>query len=219
MALAGRNLKPPARLVEKRATGRSPAPSGPLDPLVVPGSPQKSRFRVSLIHSDAGLMLSCPGSQCALPARASARRSVALCDGTVTLAWCVPGGSGGPPQTSLARVVTSTLAATSFAVVGANPAAASSTVMYVAGGGRNSGDCSSSASPCATITCALKHDGGGGVTIDVSGTIADNVTITSSAAPATDPIVIRKAPGAARAVVNGKAEGSDFTIFEARSRW
>jgi hypothetical protein len=116
---------------------------------------------------------------------------------------------------TLVVAVAAILAAMSFVLSGPISAGASPTVLYVARSGHNSGNCSASASPCATITYALKHDGGGGVTIDVSGTIADNVSITSATAPDADPVTIRQAPGAARAVVNGKAKGPVFTMGQA----
>jgi hypothetical protein len=79
---------------------------------------------------------------------------------------------------------------------------------YVAQGGSDSANCSS-AHPCATITQALT-DAGPGDTIQVSGTVSDNVsvqfpiTITGSAAPAASP-----------AVVEAASSGSVFTVVNA----
>ena len=81
-------------------------------------------------------------------------------------------------------------------VFAAAPASAAAVTMYVAAGGSDvANDCASPGSPCATVTHALTQ-GGGGSTINVSGTIHDNVEITNSVtitgvnAPADDPAVL-----------------------------
>jgi hypothetical protein len=84
------------------------------------------------------------------------------------------------------------------------PAGADGNTLYVSSNGNDSGDCSSSSSPCATISYALTQ-ANPGYTIEVAGTIDDDPDITQ-------PVTISQMPGGAPAVVIGDASGSVFTI-------
>jgi hypothetical protein len=88
----------------------------------------------------------------------------------------------------------------------AAPAGASGAILYVAQGGSDSGDCSSPVSPCATVSYALTQ-AAAGATIEVSGTIDDNVTLTF-------PVTITGAfaPAASPAVLDGTASGTVVTV-------
>ena len=82
------------------------------------------------------------------------------------------------------RIATILLALSSvtfvMGVVGVSPAAAVPTTVYVAQGGSNSNTCLSGTSACATITHALSLLAPGAVdTIDVTGTVTDNVQVGS----------------------------------------
>jgi hypothetical protein len=101
-------------------------------------------------------------------------------------------------------VATLTLLSAIAALVLIAPAEADGTTLYVSGNGADSGDCSSSASPCATITYALTQANSGD-TIEVSGTIDDNPTVTMA-------VAIAQMPGGSPAVVSGDTDGSVFTI-------
>ncbi|MGH3158896.1 MAG: hypothetical protein ACRDNF_20310, partial [Streptosporangiaceae bacterium] len=89
------------------------------------------------------------------------------------------------------------------------PAAAQAAVpktLYVSQGGLNSGTCTS-ASPCATVSYALTK-AASGATIEVSGTIDDNLTISS-------PVTITTWPGGpagSPAVLDGTASGEGVTV-------
>jgi len=85
------------------------------------------------------------------------------------------------------------------------PAGADGTTRYVANEGTDGGDCSSAMSPCATITYALTQANPGD-TIEVSGTIDDNPTVTM-------PVTITQMPNASPAAVDGGNNGSTITIF------
>ncbi len=104
-----------------------------------------------------------------------------------------------PTGSLLARFgVVGALVAAGFLGIGG--ASAASSTLYVAQSGTNAGDCTSSASPCATITYALEqNDGIGSLTVEVSGTIHDavdvstlnnNLTISGADAPLDAPAVI-----------------------------
>ncbi len=85
------------------------------------------------------------------------------------------------------------------------PAGADGTTRYVSSTGSDGGDCSSSTSPCATITYALTQANPGD-TIEVSGTIEDNPTVTM-------PVTITQMPGGDPAAVDGEGNGSAITIL------
>lgn len=91
------------------------------------------------------------------------------------------------------------------------PAAAQSaqSTLFVAQGGSDSNDCSSPAAACATITHALTL-ASPGATVQVSGAIADHVTVPASLASIT--ISGAQAPPTSPAVVDGASNGTVFTI-------
>jgi hypothetical protein len=116
-----------------------------------------------------------------------------------------------------AAVVAVTIAGTLGAtVVLAPPASAAVSTLYVAQGGADTGDCSDAASPCATVSYALTQ-AASGATINVSGTINDNVvlgaganvTITGVDAPAGSPAVI---DGQGKTSVIYNSNGYDVTL-------
>ena len=79
------------------------------------------------------------------------------------------------------------------------------TTLYVAQGGSDSSNtCTSSASPCATISNAV-NQAVSGDTIEVAGTIADHVDVGTS-------LTISQWAGQAAAVVDGSNSGTPFTI-------
>jgi hypothetical protein len=81
--------------------------------------------------------------------------------------------------------------------------AAAAATLYVSSGGLNSGACTSSASPCATVSYALTK-APSGATIEVSGTIDDHLIISS-------PVTITTWPGGpagSPAVLDGAAGGT-----------
>jgi hypothetical protein len=86
------------------------------------------------------------------------------------------------------------------------PAAAVPGTLYVSafGSDGSGSNCTSPDTPCATLTYALTRAGSGS-TIDVAGTIDDNVTVNT-------PVTITQWPGGAPAVVDGGAITSVFTI-------
>ncbi len=89
----------------------------------------------------------------------------------------------------------------------ATEAAAALATLYVAAGGTNAGnDCTSPSAPCATISFALTKAVAGD-TIDVSGTISDDVTVSLSVT-----ITGAGAPSGSPAVVEGDGEGSVLAI-------
>jgi hypothetical protein len=90
------------------------------------------------------------------------------------------------------------------AIIITGPAGAGGTTLYVSSSGTDGGDCSSSTSPCATITYALTQADSGD-TIEVSGTIDDNPTVNI-------PITIAQMAGGDPAVVDGQTDGSVLTI-------
>jgi hypothetical protein len=117
----------------------------------------------------------------------------------------VRGRAGRYAATALGALAVLTLSA--FAPVAAQ--AAAPTTLYVSPGGSNTGTCTS-ASPCATVSYALK-EAASGATIKVSGTIDDNLTITS-------PVTITTWPGGpagSPAVLDGTARGSVVYVDDA----
>jgi hypothetical protein len=78
--------------------------------------------------------------------------------------------------------------------------------LYVAASGTNSGSCTSSADPCATVTYALTQ-AGINPTIEVSGTIDDNVTTSSSVT-----ITGAQAPPGSPAVLDGTGVGAVVAV-------
>jgi hypothetical protein len=85
---------------------------------------------------------------------------------------------------------------------------------FVSGGGNNALDCSSPANACATISHALTLVSPGD-TIEVSGTIHDNVVISSAEGTPTAPITISGAEASpdSPAVVNGSSDGQQVFII------
>src|ERR1700722_1345096 len=84
--------------------------------------------------------------------------------------------------------------------------AAAPTTLYVSQGGLDSGTCTS-ASPCATVSYALTK-AASGATIEVSGTINDNLTIAH-------PVTITTWPGGpagSSGVLDGTESGSVITV-------
>jgi Bacterial Ig-like domain (group 3) len=123
---------------------------------------------------------------------------------TQAVSW-MRGRAGRYAATALGGVAV--LAFGTFAPVAAQ--AAAPTTLYVSAGGSNTGTCTS-ASPCATVSYALK-EAASGATIKVSGTIDDNLTITS-------PVTITTWPGGpagSPAVLDGTARGSVVYVDEA----
>jgi len=88
------------------------------------------------------------------------------------------------------------------AVVLASPAGATSSTWYVAAGG--SGAACTEVDPCATVSQAVT-DASSGDTIDVAGTIDDNVHVGIS-------VTIQQQPGASPATVDGSAGGT--SVFD-----
>ncbi|HEY3941202.1 MAG TPA: putative Ig domain-containing protein [Acidimicrobiales bacterium] len=89
------------------------------------------------------------------------------------------------------------------AVALAAPAGAVGTTWYVAQGG-TSATCSSPTDACGTITAALAVASSGD-TIETSGTIDDNVTVSTS-------VTIAQLPGAAPTIVDGGGLSSVFVV-------
>ncbi len=83
--------------------------------------------------------------------------------------------------------------AVAVSLVAAAPAGALGTSLFVSSTGTDTGDCSTTGTACATITYALTQ-AADGATINVSGTIEDNVTtsqnVTITGAGAASPAVI-----------------------------
>lgn len=79
------------------------------------------------------------------------------------------------------------------------PAQANPTTRYVASGGSDGSACTSSATPCATVSHALSASSSGD-TIAVSGTIVDHISVTTA-------VTIEQWPGALSAVLNGGGSG------------
>lgn len=86
-------------------------------------------------------------------------------------------------------------------LVNAPEAAAASTTLYVAAGGTNTGTCTSSGTPCATVTYAVSQAASGD-TIDVAGTIDDHVTVGDFSA-----LTLSQWPGHSPAVLDGTSNG------------
>jgi hypothetical protein len=115
-------------------------------------------------------------------------------------------GFGSAPRTRIRVVVpllVAVLAPLGALGVIATPAGAAGNTWYVSASG--SGSACTMVAPCATVTQALSLAGSGD-TIEVAGTIADNVNVTSS-------VTITQWPGQAAAVLNGGgALGSLITV-------
>ncbi len=107
---------------------------------------------------------------------------------------------------SVLMATTCGLGMTTGPVSGATPV-----TLFVANAGTDTGACTSPTTPCTTISYALSQDGGGGVTIDVSGTIRDNVDVTPAASPFAGQVT-RQAVGGSPAVIDGGAAGIVFAI-------
>jgi Bacterial Ig-like domain (group 3)/Right handed beta helix region len=106
------------------------------------------------------------------------------------------------------RYAATTLGAMVLALGAVAPAAAQAaapTTLYVSQGGLDSGTCTS-ANPCATVSYALTK-AASGATIEVSGTIKDNLSITS-------PVTITTWPGGP-AVSPAVLDGTGGTVVEA----
>ena len=123
------------------------------------------------------------------------------------------------PRRSWVRMMAAVLAlgigAVGAPLVAAAPVGATTpATWYVSSTGSDTRSCATSATACATITHALTLASPGD-TIDVSGTIHDNVTITSAEGTSGDPITITgaSAPPNSPAVVNGSASGIDFLVL------
>ncbi|HUD17233.1 MAG TPA: choice-of-anchor Q domain-containing protein, partial [Acidimicrobiales bacterium] len=86
------------------------------------------------------------------------------------------------------------------------PAAADPGTLYVSalGSDGSGSNCTLPDTPCATLTYALTQAGSGS-TIDMAGTVDDNVTVNT-------PVTITQWPGGSPAVVDGGAINSVFTI-------
>jgi len=101
-----------------------------------------------------------------------------------------------------------------FAVLGllgaealvALPAGAVTPIRYVAQGGSDTGTCTSQAAPCATVTYALSQASSGD-TIEVSGTIDDNVTVSKSVTISGAHALASSPP-----VVDGNNTGTVLTV-------
>lgn len=107
-------------------------------------------------------------------------------------------------RVQLAAVVL--LLAGSLAVIGVEGSAgATASTLYVSNAGTDSGTCTSSATPCATVTYALTQAGTGD-TILVSGTIDDNVVVNSQA------VSIAQDPGGNPAELDGTGKGPVITV-------
>jgi Big-like domain-containing protein/parallel beta helix pectate lyase-like protein len=119
-------------------------------------------------------------------------------------ALAVSGGCLGGPARRYVATALGALAALALGVlVPAAAQAAVPTTLYVSQGGLDSGTCTSSASPCATVSYALTK-AASGATIEVSGTIEDHVSISS-------PVTITTWPGGpagSPAVLDGSASGT-----------
>jgi hypothetical protein len=84
------------------------------------------------------------------------------------------------------------------------PAAATTGTAYVSAGGTDTGTCTSSSAPCATVTYALANSGA--ATIEVSGTIDDNVVVNDQA------VTIEQNPAEiSPAVIDGTGKGPVIT--------
>ena len=89
------------------------------------------------------------------------------------------------------------------------PSGASTAVtLYVASGGSDIGSCTSSSTPCGTVSYAVTQATSGD-TIEVSGTILDNVTIS----PGFGTLTITNWPGQNPAVLDGAPRGSNFRVL------
>jgi parallel beta-helix repeat protein len=92
------------------------------------------------------------------------------------------------------------------AVLGAGGSAeATTSTLYVSSTGTDSGTCATSAAPCATVSYALTQASSPGDTILVSGTINDNVVVSSRA------VEIAQDPGGSPAVLDGTGKGPVIT--------
>jgi large repetitive protein len=115
-------------------------------------------------------------------------------NGTATIAGTPASGTRGSYPITITATNSNTSVTQSFTLY----VQQSINTLYVAQGGTDSGSCMSSSSPCATISYALTQAGAGD-TIEVSGSIDDNVdvsipiTITGAEAPASSPAIVDSA--------------------------
>ena len=86
------------------------------------------------------------------------------------------------------------------------PAAAATSTLYVSNTGANSGTCTSSAAPCATVSYALTQLNSPGETILIAGTIDDNVLINNTS------VEIAQDPGGSPAELDGEGKNSVITV-------
>ena len=99
------------------------------------------------------------------------------------------------------------LLAGSLALLGPlSPAGATPVNLYVAPGGTDSGPCTTSTSPCATVSYALTQAGGSGDDILVSGTIDDNVVVNDQA------VTIEQNPAGSPAEIDGLGKDPVMTV-------
>ncbi len=110
----------------------------------------------------------------------------------------------GTDQRGVARPQPAGGSACTVGAVEVAPAVAMTTLYVAQGGSDSSNTCTSSASPCATISHAVTQAVSGD-TIEVAGTIADHVDVSTS-------LTISQWSGQAAAVVNGSNSGTPFTI-------
>jgi len=94
-----------------------------------------------------------------------------------------------------------------LAVLGANGSAGAATsTLYVSNTGTDSGTCTTSATPCATVSYALTQAGAPGDTILVSGTIDDNVVVNNQS------VTIAQNPSGSPAELDGTGKGPVITV-------
>ena len=115
----------------------------------------------------------------------------------------------------LAMLVAATTVGSSLAVpaVVSGPAASAliPPTVYVSPTGSDSGDCSTTSAPCATVSYAVGQAGLGS-TIEVAGTVTDHVAITSSDGTPATPLTIEQWPAQDPAVIDGGAAGTILAV-------
>ena len=87
----------------------------------------------------------------------------------------------------------------------ASPAAATTNSLYVSNFGSDSGNCTSSGSPCAAVSYAVEQASSGD-TVYVSGTIHDSVTVETL-------LSIAQWPGESSAVLDGQGLNAVLLVF------
>jgi hypothetical protein len=97
------------------------------------------------------------------------------------------------------------LGAIAIGLFTASPAGAVSQTRFVATGGSDTGACTDPSTPCSTVSYALTKSAPGD-TIDVSGTIADSISVNAT-------VTIAQDPGGAPAVLNAAGNGSVATVL------